>query len=190
MGRTMEMKPLTNGSFFLSMIAAAVVSGGCSESGVRSDAEREGREVQLRPSADSTSALEQEQVRITGTDVGEALRAGGVPLTYPVMDIPPNTGGPVPGLVSGAATATDFADIDIKVFESAEARAAQERRWEDNRRQLNISREAMPQFMGVVACGPIHLELNADAVREGEQLQHQLVAIMEDRFGSCTQEVR
>ena len=43
----------------------------------------------------------------------------------------------------------------------------------------------MPPFMGEIGCGSIHIDLDADTVRDGQQQQQQVVDILEGQLGPC-----
>lgn len=142
----------------------------------------------------STSLPLQDRVGITATEVCDALRAGGLPLSYSVSDIPIDPWDaiydPVPGLVSKAVTvmATNSADLSIEVFDSERARAAEQRRRTEDWERLRASREpsALPDLLAPAACGPILVRLvQVSSSTIASQQRTQVLQILEERFGPC-----
>lgn len=141
--------------------------------------------------SNSTPRLAEDRVAITATWVCEALRDGGLPLTYSVSDIPVDAlFGPVPGLVSKAVTvtATDSADVSIEIFDSERARAAEQRRRTEDWERLRASMEpgALPDFLADAACGRILVSLTqVSSSVIGNQQRSQVQEILEEKFGPC-----
>lgn len=145
----------------------------------------------------SSSPPLQDRVGITATGVCDALRAGGLPLSYSVTDIPIDPWDaifdPVPGLVSKAVTVMvrDSADLTIEIFDSERARAAEQRRRTENWERLRASREpgAVPDYLAPAACGPILVRLmQVSGSAIGNQQRRQVLEILEERFGPCSRE--
>lgn len=138
----------------------------------------------------SASPAVQDRIEITVAEVCEVLRAGGLPLTSSVSEIPidPWHGTfEVPGLVSKAVavTAVDSTDVTIEIFDSEGSRAVEQQRRSEGWERLRASREpgTIPALIAPAACGSILVQVSSGAA--GIQQRRQVLAILNERFGPC-----
>lgn len=143
-------------------------------------------------SNERSSGWKADSVKLSASQVADELRAGGLPLTYPVTDVgtgPLISGSDsIPGLLAHAVTATDSLDIDIRIFDSASARESRQRWQGQNLERARATTEpgALPDFMASAACGPILIDLiQVSESGTGREQHKQVQEILERRFGPC-----
>jgi hypothetical protein len=143
------------------MVASVVLVLACDSSNRQSNSASTNSPVAQPASSDKTLP--------TATEIGEVLKAEGIPFTYDVTD---TTGalaflkGPDVGIVSEAKTATATMDVDITVFRSIDSRRQARARLDTMNAKLHADEArgfgALPSIEYYAECGTIMVIFQPD----------------------------